>query len=72
VSVKTATYKTLDGKTLSVHYDETAPCNSCGLPITTTLVSNPTICTWCDAGLERPEKKTRSEFSICFVHATAA
>lgn len=55
--MKTAIYKTLDGKDLKVEYDEKAPCIICGLPVENASVGGTVICPACDCGVYRDNTK---------------
>lgn len=60
--MKTVKYELLDGTTKEIKYDETAPCVSCGFPVTHASMGGTALCCWCDCGDERPEiKKAREE-----------
>ena len=48
--MKTATYRTSDGKDLTVEYDENAPCIICGEPVRDASMAGTDICPWCDMG----------------------
>lgn len=48
--MKTATYRTTEGKELKVEYDETAPCIICGEPVVEASMGGTVICPWCDMG----------------------
>lgn len=55
--MKTAIYKTLDGKDLKVEYDEKAPCIICGLPVENASVGGTVFCPSCDCGAYRDGTK---------------
>jgi len=55
--MKTAIYKTLDGKDLKVEYDENAPCIWCGLPVESASVGGTVVCPACDCGVYRDNTK---------------
>jgi len=48
--MKTATYSKVGGGTLTVEYDETAPCTICGEPVGEASMGGTTICPACDMG----------------------
>lgn len=55
--MKTAKYRTADGKEIAIEYDENAPCLSCGLPVIEASMGQTAICPWCDCGAYRNGKK---------------
>lgn len=48
--MKTTTYRTVDGKSLTVEYDENGPCRLCGLPVVAASMGGTDVCPWCDLG----------------------
>jgi len=48
--MKIAKYPRTDGTTLTVEYDETAPCIICGESVIEASVGGTVICPWCDCG----------------------
>lgn len=50
--MKTAIY-TVGDKEVEIEYDETAPCQICGLPVTEASMGGTDICPWCDCGHHR-------------------
>ena len=55
--MKTAIYKTLDGKDLKVEYDEKALCIWCGLPVESASMGGTNLCPACDCGAYRDGTK---------------
>ncbi len=48
--MKTATYRLTSGETITVEYDETAPCRICGEPVYEASMGGTDVCPWCDVG----------------------
>lgn len=55
--MKTAVYKTQDGKDLKVEYDEKAPCIVCRLPVEEASMGGTAVCPSCDCGVYRDGTK---------------
>ena len=49
-TMKTAKYRTRDGKEISIEYDEKAPCIICGEPVVAASMGGTVVCPWCDTG----------------------
>ena len=62
--MKKATYTLIGGKSLTVEYDETAPCRICGKPVIDASMGGTDVCPWCDCGRERPDKDTVIAYEI--------
>ena len=43
----------IDGRTVEVEYDETAPCILCDMPVVAASVNGTNCCPWCDMGVCR-------------------
>jgi len=69
--MKTATYRLLNGESLTVEYDPMGPCIGCGLPVVEASVGGTALCPWCDTGYSRhgeriawpPRKATPEEYA---------
>lgn len=51
------TYKDPEYKLVEIEYDETAPCNICGLPVGDASTSGTDVCPSCDCGVFRNGEK---------------
>ena len=51
--MKVAQYNTRGGGTLTVEYDENAPCRFCGKPLGEASMGGTDVCPWCDIGENR-------------------
>ena len=50
MTIEKATYKLLNGETVTVEYDTEAPCLICQEPVMEASVGGTAICPWCDTG----------------------
>ncbi len=51
--MKVIEYKTIDGSTMKMEYDEQSPCIVCGEPVLEASMGGTTLCPWCDMGICR-------------------
>jgi len=51
--MKKAIYRVIGGRDVTVEYDESAPCEICGEPVTEASMAGTTLCPWCDIGVCR-------------------
>lgn len=51
--MKVAHYSSKNGGTLTVEYDENAPCRICGEPVVEASMGGTNVCPWCDTGQSR-------------------
>lgn len=61
--MKEATYRLLGGGSVTIPYDETAPCRMCHQPVIEASVGGTDVCPWCDMGIPRYDP---TEVPKCF------